>query len=245
MPTNSNLPNRRSIRLKNYDYSQNGSYFITIVTQNRKHLFGKIEDERMILSSVGRIVEDEWRNTVEIRPNVILGEFIIMPDHMHMIVTITTKVEAEKKDNEEWIHSNPKSPSHTIGAIIRGFKGACTKKINLFLNSSGESRTGELLFAPSRESPSAPSTGESPFAPSQELLSAPSTGESPFAPSQEFPFAPSRESPFASNKIFQRDYYDHIIRNQGEYHRIEKYIIDNPKNWKNWKKKKLKLKSKD
>jgi len=211
MPTNSNLPNRRSIRLKNYDYSQNGSYFITIVTQNRKHLFGKIEDERMILSSVGRIVEDEWRNTVEIRPNVILGEFIIMPDHMHMIVTITTKVEAEKKDNEEWIHSNPKSPSHTIGAIIRGFKGACTKKINLFLNSSGESRTGELLFAPSRESP----------------------------------FAPSCESPFSSNKIFQRNYYDHIIRNQGDYHRIEKYIIDNPKNWKKKKKKKMNLKSKD
>jgi putative transposase len=236
MPTNSNLPNRRSIRLKNYDYSQNGSYFITIVTQNRKHLFGKIEDERMILSSVGRIVEYEWRNTVEIRPNVILGEFIIMPDHMHMIVTITSKVEAEKKDNEEWIHSNPKSPSHTIGAIIRGFKGACTKKINLFLNSSGESRTGELLFAPSRELP---------FAPSQEFLSAPSTGEWLFSPSQEFPFAPSRESPFASNKIFQRDYYDHIIRNQGEYHRIEKYIIDNPKNWKKKKKKKLNLKSKD
>jgi len=99
----------------------------------------------MILSSVGRIVKEEWRNTVEIRPNVILGEFIIMPDHMHMIVTITAKV--EKIDNDEWIHSNPKSPSHTIGAIIRGFKSASTKKINLFLNSPGESRTGELLFA--------------------------------------------------------------------------------------------------
>lgn len=204
MPTNSNLPNRQSIRLKNYDYSQKGSYFITIVTQNRKHLFGKILDEKMTLSSVGRIVEEEWRNTVEIRPNVILGEFIIMPDHMHMIVTIATKVEAEKIDNDEWIHSNPKSPSHTIGAIIRGFKGACTKKINLFLNSSGESRTGELLFAPSRESP----------------------------------FAPSSELPFARNKIFQRNYYEHIIRNQGDYHRIEKYIIDNPRNWKKKKKKK-------
>jgi REP element-mobilizing transposase RayT len=226
MPTNSNLPNRQSIRLKNYDYSQKGSYFITIVTQNRQHLFGKIEGEKINLSSIGRIVEEEWRNTIEIRPNVILGEFIIMPDHMHMIVTIATQF--EKKDNDNWIHSNPKSPSHTLGAIIRGFKGACTKKINLFLNSSEESRTGESPFAPSRESP---------FAPSQEFLSASSTGE--------LLFAPSRESPFASNKIFQRNYYDHIIRNQGEYHRIEKYIIDNPKNWKNWKKKKLKLKSKD
>ncbi len=214
MPTNSNLPNRRSIRLKNYDYSQKGSYFITIVTQNRKHLFGKIEDGKMILSSVGRIVEEEWLNTIQLRPNVSLGEFIIMPDHMHMIVTITTQV--EKKDNDEWIHSNPKSPSHTIGAIIRGFKGASTKKINLFLNSS---RSGESLFAPAAPSP------ESLFAPS------PRTGESLFAPSY--------------NKIFQRNYYEHIIRNQRDYIRIEKYIIANPRNWKKKKKKKLNLKSED
>ncbi len=225
MPTNSNLPNRRSIRLKNYDYSQKGSYFITIVTQNRKHLFGKIEDGKMILSSVGRIVEEEWLNTIQLRPNVSLGEFIIMPDHMHMIVTITTQV--EKKDNDEWIHSNPKSPSHTIGAIIRGFKGASTKKINLFLNSS---RSGEWQFAPAAPSPESlfapsPRTGESLFAPS------PRTGESLFAPSY--------------NKIFQRNYYEHIIRNQRDYIRIEKYIIANPRNWKKKKKKKLNLKSED
>lgn len=218
MSTNSILPNRRSIRLKNYDYSQKGSYFITIVTQNRKHLFGKIEDGKMILSSVGKIVEDEWMNTIQLRPNVYLGEFIIMPDHMHMIVTIITQI--EKKDNEEWIHSNPKSPSHTIGAIIRGFKGASTKKINLFLNS----RTGELLFAPSSESPSALRMGEWQFAPAA-------------------PAAPS--APFAPNKIFQRNYFEHIIRNQRDYHRIEKYIIDNPRNWKKKKKKKLNLKSED
>ena len=232
MSTNSKLPNRRSIRLKNYDYSQNGSYFITIVTQNRKHLFGKIEDGKMILSSVGRIVEEEWLNTIQLRPNVTLGEFIIMPDHMHMIVTITTQV--EKKDNDEWIHSNPKSPSHTIGAIIRGFKGASTKKINLFLNSS---RTGELLFAPSSELLFAPRTGESPFAPF------------PSSPSSESPFAPRmgewQSAPSAPNKIFQRNYYEHIIRNQRDYHRIEKYIIDNPRNWKKKKKKKLNLKSED
>ncbi len=235
MSTNSNLPNRRSIRLKNYDYSQKGSYFITIVTQNRKHLFGKIEDGKMILSSVGKIVEEEWINTIQLRPNVNLGEFIIMPDHMHMIVTITTQI--EKKENEEWIHSNPKSPSHTIGAIIRGFKGASTKKINLFLNSSRESRTGESQFDPSPKSQ---------FAPKKIILFLNSSresreGELPFAPSSESQSAPS----FAPIKIFQRNYYEHIIRNQRDYHRIEKYIIDNPRNWKKKKKKKLNLKSED
>jgi REP element-mobilizing transposase RayT len=225
MSTISNLPNRRTIRLSNYDYSQEGSYFITIVTQDRIHLFGNIEDGKMMLNSVGKILEDEWRNTIQLRPNIALGEFIIMPDHMHMIITITAQL--EKKEDKEWIHSNPKSPSQTIGAIIRGFKGASTKKINLFLNSTGASP-----FAPIIESPFAPTT-ESPFAP---II------ESPFAPTTELPFAPTNSQfapkEFYKNKIFQRNYYEHIIRNQNDYNRIEQYILDNPKNWK---KKKLKI----
>jgi REP element-mobilizing transposase RayT len=101
MSTISNLPNRQSIRLSNYDYSQEGSYFITLVTQNRLHLFGKIEDGKMILNSLGKILEEEWKMTIKLRPNITLGEFIIMPDHMHMILTISSKM--EKKEDKEWI----------------------------------------------------------------------------------------------------------------------------------------------
>lgn len=185
----SNLPNRQSTRLKTYDYSLEGSYFITIVTQDRLHLFGKIENSQMILNKVGKIVEQEWKNSIQLRSNISLGEFIIMPDHMHMILTIDHQI-SNDKESKEWEHSNPKSPSQTIGAIIRGFKGACTKKINLFYNS-----TGELQFTP--------------------------TDELQFAPTE-----------FYKNKIWQRNYYDHIIRNQADYNRIEQYIIDNPQNWK-------------
>ena len=185
----SNLPNRQSTRLKTYDYSLEGSYFITIVTQDRLHLFGKIENSQMILNTVGKIVEQEWKNSIQLRSNISLGEFIIMPDHMHMILTIDHQI-SNDKESKEWEHSNPKSPSQTIGAIIRGFKGACTKKINLFYNS-----TGELQFTP--------------------------TDELQFAPTE-----------FYKNKIWQRNYYDHIIRNQADYNRIEQYIIDNPQNWK-------------
>ena len=183
------LPNRQSTRLKTYDYSLEGSYFITIVTQDRLHLFGKIENSQMILNTVGKIVEQEWKNSIQLRSNISLGEFIIMPDHMHMILTIDHQI-SNDKESKEWEHSNPKSPSQTIGAIIRGFKGACTKKINLFYNS-----TGELQFTP--------------------------TDELQFAPTE-----------FYKNKIWQRNYYDHIIRNQADYNRIEQYIIDNPQNWK-------------
>ena len=184
----SNLTNRQSTRLKTYDYSLEGSYFITIVTQDRLHLFGKIENSQMILNTVGKIVEQEWKNSIQLRSNISLGEFIIMPDHMHMILTIDHQI-SNDKESKEWEHSNPKSPSQTIGAIIRGFKGACTKKINLFFNI---------------------------------------TGELQFAPTDELQLAPT----FYKNKIWQRNYYDQIIRNQADYNRIEQYIIDNPQNWK-------------
>lgn len=180
-----NLPNRQTIRLQSYDYSSEGAYFITIVTQDRISLFGKIIDGKMILNSTGKIAEEEWLNTKLVRPNISLGEFIIMPDHMHMILHIDFQ---NKKEEKEWNNSNPKSPSHTIGAIIRGFKGATTKKINLLLNNS----TGGLLFAPTE---------------------------------------------FIKNKIWQRNYYEHIIRNQNDYDRIEKYIIKNPENFGKKKKK--------
>lgn len=126
MSLSTNLPNRQTIRLQTYDYSSEGAYFITIVTQDKISLFGKIEDGKMILNQLGRIVFEEWKNSVQIRPNISLGEFIIMPDHLHMILHIDYQ---EKKDEKEWNYSNPKSPSQTIGAIIRGFKGASTKKI--------------------------------------------------------------------------------------------------------------------
>jgi REP element-mobilizing transposase RayT len=222
MSTDSNLPNRQSIRLKDYDYSAQGSYFVTLVTQDRVHLFGKIENGKMNLNSVGKIVAEEWKNTVQLRPNTILGEFIIMPDHMHMIVTIISQI--KNKDEQEWTHSNPQGPSHTIGAIIRGFKGASTKKINLFLNS-----TGELQFA-RKESQLAHI--ESQFA----LKSSKSLCKSSQFALKSAQFAPSE---FNKTKIWQRNYYEHVIRNQVDYSRIEQYIIDNPTNWK---KKKLNMK---
>ena len=89
-----NIHHRRSIRLRGYDYSQEGLYFITLCTQNRLHLFGKIVDDgqgTMIcsLNEYGGIAEKEWIKTPEIRPNVRLDIFVIMPNHMHGIIEIT------------------------------------------------------------------------------------------------------------------------------------------------------------
>ena len=181
----------------------------------------------MKLNSIGKILDEEWRKTIELRSNIALGEFIIMPDHMHMIITITNQL--EKKEPKDWIHSNPKSPSHTIGAIIRGFKGASTKKINLLLNSTGESQFARKESQFARNSPQSPPI-ESQFSHKSSECS---------NNSSQFPYDDSQYLPteFHKNKIWQRNYYEHIIRDQKDYCRIEQYIIDNPSNWK---KKKLK-----
>ncbi len=77
---------RRSIRLKGYDDSSADAYFVTICTQNRECLLGQIVDEEIHISEMGVIVQAEWMRTAEIRNNVLIDEFIIMPNHMHGIL---------------------------------------------------------------------------------------------------------------------------------------------------------------
>ena len=80
--------NRRSIRLKHYDYSRAGCYFITICTQDRLHLFGDIVDGEMILGVAGEMVHTLWHQIIDDFPNVHLHEFVIMPNHIHCIIEI-------------------------------------------------------------------------------------------------------------------------------------------------------------
>ncbi len=177
---NSILNNRQSIRLKRFDYSIEGSYFITLCVQDKIQLFGEIIDEEMNLNEFGKIAEQEWLNTLNIRNNIELHEFIVMPDHFHAIIEITFQ-----KGNNATQIGDFKSPSQTIGSIIRGYKIATTKQI--------KDRLKEIL-------PESYSTGDLQFAP--------------------------------TTKIWQRNYYEHIIRSEADYNRITEYIRDNPANWK-------------
>ena len=80
---------RWSIRLKGYDYSLAGAYFVTICTQNRLCLFGNIAENQMRLNDAGEIVANEWMKTAEIRNEIELDEWVVMPNHFHGIVVIT------------------------------------------------------------------------------------------------------------------------------------------------------------
>ena len=70
---------RRSIRIQGYDYSKTGIYFVTICTHQRQCLFGEIRNEKMILNQIGKIVAQEWLKSAEIRQEIALDEWIIMP----------------------------------------------------------------------------------------------------------------------------------------------------------------------
>jgi len=86
---------RRSIRLKGYDYSSEGAYFVTIVTQGREHLFGEIVDQEMILNEAEEMIVKWWNELPNKFPNVILGDFVVMPNHFHGIIFIVENVGAD------------------------------------------------------------------------------------------------------------------------------------------------------
>lgn len=79
---------RKQYRLQTWDYTENGYYFVTICTKNRRFYFGKISNAKIILSKVGKIVREEWLKTPVIRKNTALDKWVIMPNHVHGIIVI-------------------------------------------------------------------------------------------------------------------------------------------------------------
>ena len=112
-----NIKNRQSIWLNEYDYVNPNWYYITICTKDKKCVFGKVRNGKLVLNKFGMLAKDEWIRTKEIRPNIKLDYYIIMPNHIHGIIII--------ESSRGVMHYAPtnefKSPSQTLGSIIRGF----------------------------------------------------------------------------------------------------------------------------
>ena len=139
----------QTVRLKNYNYAQNGSYFVTICTKNRENFFGKIVDGKMIVNNLGNFAKKCWQEIVLHYPQVQLGEFVVMPNHVHGIIII----DDDCGDNKNAINrrgainhrgainrasaggitgqKNPMLNPNCLGAIIRAFKSRATQKIRL------------------------------------------------------------------------------------------------------------------
>ena len=88
MRYNPEIHHRRSIRLKGYDYSQSGYYFITVCTQGQRRLFGEIEKSKMVLNDAGKMVGHWWNELKNKYTNIELDEYAVMPNHFHGIINI-------------------------------------------------------------------------------------------------------------------------------------------------------------
>jgi putative transposase len=147
----------KSTRHEAWDYSRDGYYFVTICTKDRKLFFGKIENGKIILNKVGDLMKEEWLRTVNIRKNVKLDEFVVMPNHFHAIIQILNmNVETHCNASPSWskvdmlgdkkeTHNSAPlqqefknkfgSQTNNLSSIIRGFKSATKKTVVEKLNN--------------------------------------------------------------------------------------------------------------
>lgn len=131
------LPQRKPQRLKNYDYSLNGYYFITICTHNKQHLFGKILGDQMLLNELGKIVEQELIQIPGRFTNVNLDKFVVMPNHVHIImvieyVAIAVNCHTGPQQSRPAQQSKPAErsrPFPTLSKIIGLYKSVVTRRM--------------------------------------------------------------------------------------------------------------------
>ncbi len=131
--------NRRSIRLPGYDYTQPGAYFITICSYQFQHIFGSVIDDRACLSDFGRIIEEEWHKSPQVRPYLRMDDLSIMPNHFHGVVWITQATRTQTTPSLTNLAAFPikrefRLVSGSLGAFVGGLKSAITSRINLARN---------------------------------------------------------------------------------------------------------------
>lgn len=131
---------RRSIRLRGRDYSRPGTYFVTLCTYYRECLFGTVEAGSVRLSEWGLAAREEWLRTAQVRPEIELDAFVVMPNHLHGIVIITEVVGAQglaplrnPTESKPALYRPPRS----LGSFVAGYKMAVTKRVNRLRDTPG------------------------------------------------------------------------------------------------------------
>ena len=140
-----------SNRLRGWDYASSGHYYITIVTAGRNRLFGEIKNGEMILNDFGQIVYDEFFKSFELREELFLGEFVLMPDHLHAIVILDKskcecsghvgthdRVETHGRASLPQFQSQPQFQRQpkSISSFVAGFKSSTIKRIDDWIDSN-------------------------------------------------------------------------------------------------------------
>lgn len=211
----------QSHRMPNWDYSGNGIYFITLVTQNRDCNLGKINNGKIIFSDFGKIVHDEWLKSFEIRNELFLDEYIIMPNHLHAIVLLKKNGNNETKIDESY-GGRCANDSH-------GSHGSCGS------HGSHVETYGRASLQSNTTNKSPQKTEKPQFARKPKSISSFIGGFKSAVNSKIDDYIDECNLNIPkynrNNHFFQPNYHDHIIRNNAEYERIKNYIINNPLKW--------------
>lgn len=213
------IHHRRSIRLRGYDYSASGFYFITVCVQHKEPLLGEIIAGAMTLNDVGRLVTDVWQQLPQRYPNVDLDEYVVMPNHIHGIIVINNadtvvgadpcvcpvpkfKTCSEKPGGHAGLgmpggHTGPGMPGGHTGPEKQG-------------GHTGPERLG------GHTGPPLPRVIQwfKTMTTNRYIHGVKHRNWAPFP-----------------GRFWQRNYYERIIRNETELHNIRQYIRDNPQNW--------------
>jgi len=168
---------RRSIRLKDYEYTTAGWYFVTIVAQDRACLFGEVVDAEMRLNDAGEMVAKIWSEIPTFYPGVGIDSFVVMPNHLHGIIVLleeqrTASVEADPLCLPS---SEPPAKPLSLGDVVRRFKSMTTREYGNGVRQSA------------------------------------------------WP-------PF-NQRLWQRNYFEHVVRDERDADHLQDYVIDNPANW--------------
>ena len=175
------LPHRKTLRLPDFDYSQPGAYFVTIVTRDRKTLFGKIVDGNVVLNNVGSMVEEVIKQIPEHYPGINVEVSVIMPNHVHIlfnffdVLACPCVFQSDEIENGQPRGVDPTRKQLSLPEIVHRIKSLTTHRYMTGVRDMGWSRF--------------------------------------------------------ESRLWQRSYYEHVIRNERDYKAIYEYIITNPMNW--------------
>ncbi len=220
----------QSTRLPNWDYGWNASYFVTICTQNRIHYFGEIVGGVMQFSEIGQMAEKFWHEIPQHFPFVELDAFVVMPNHIHGIITIA------KTDSDRKIVDGVDGGGNGDG-IGDGYGGGDGNG-----DGNGDGDTVETQNFASLQQQRQQQQQQPPIQPSNVLSETNPQPKNKFGPQSKNLASIIRGYKIGVTKnaikihgdwAWQSRYHDHIIRDEKSYNRIKQYIINNPKNWNN------------
>jgi len=207
---NSEIHHRKSIRLKGFDYSRPEKYFITICTPDKTFLFGRIRGDKMILNPAGRFADGCWEKIPEHFPNAILHSHVVMPNHVHGIIELK-RIESV-------------GAQHLVPLLKTSDVGSGVQNIESLPAETHHSSAPHAAFKPLRKIKIEKRGNRF-----QKII--------PYSiGSIARGFKIGVTKWFHENTdidvVWQRNFHEHIIRNDEEYYKISNYISTNPKNWK-------------